>query len=102
MSLTPTLTDLAIAAAPNVDVLAQPTEVSTGGLRAWIQDNVILVILLAIACVVLVGGFRGNLSKVFTVGGLSLIGMAFLGIASSEDAASGIGSWILSLFGVYV
>ena len=102
MSLTPTLADLAIAAAPNVDVLAQTTEVSTGGLRAWIQDNVILVILLAIACVVLVGGFRGNLSKVFTVGGLSLVGMAYLGIASSEDAAAGIGNWILSLFGVYV
>lgn len=102
MSLTPTLADLAIAGSPNVDVLAQTTEVSTGGLRAWIQDNVILVILLAIACVVLVGGFRGNLSRVFTVGGLSLVGMAYLGIASSKDASAGIGNWILSLFGVYV
>lgn len=102
MSLTPTLADLAMTAAPNVDVLAQTTEVSTGGLRAWIQDNVILVILLAIACVVLVGGFRGNLSKVFTVGGLSLVGMAYLGIASSQDAATGIGNWVLGLFGIYV
>ncbi|WP_458682499.1 hypothetical protein [Prescottella equi] len=101
MSLTSAVADLALAT-PNVDVLAQSTQVSTGGLRAWIGDNIIFTILALIACAVLVGGLRGNLSKVFTVGGLSLVGVAFFSLASSESAATGIGNWILGLFGVQV
>lgn len=101
MSLTSTVADLALTT-PNVDVLAQSTQVSTGGLRAWIGDNIIFTILALIACAVLVGGLRGNLSKVFTVGGLSLVGVAFFSLASSESAATGIGNWILGLFGVQV
>ncbi|BCN51497.1 hypothetical protein [Prescottella equi] len=101
MSLTSAVADLALTT-PNVDVLAQSTQVSTGGLRAWIGDNIIFTILALIACAVLVGGLRGNLSKVFTVGGLSLVGVAFFSLASSESAATGIGNWILGLFGVQV
>ncbi|NKT14089.1 hypothetical protein GS979_06420 [Rhodococcus hoagii] len=101
MSLTSTVADLALTT-QNVDVLAQSTDVSTGGLRAWIGDNVIFTILALIACAVLVGGLRGNLSKVFTVGGLSLVGVAFFSLASSESAATGIGNWLLGLFGVQV
>ena len=102
MSLTSAVVELATTAPPHVDVLAQTTEVSTGGLRAWIGDNIVFTILALIACVVLMGGLRGNLSKVFTVGGLSLVGLAFLGIAQSENAATGIGNWILGLFGIHV
>ncbi|BCN46589.1 hypothetical protein [Prescottella equi] len=101
MSLTSAVADLALTT-PNADVLAQSTQVSTGGLRAWIGDNIIFTILALIACAVLVGGLRGNLSKVFTVGGLSLVGVAFFSLASSESAATGIGNWILGLFGVQV
>ncbi|WP_064076065.1 hypothetical protein [Prescottella equi] len=101
MSLTSAVVDLALTA-PNVDVLAQSTEVSTGGLRSWIGDNIVFTILALVACVVLIGGMRGNLSKVFTVGGLSLVGVAFFSVASSETAATGIGNWILSLFGIQV
>ena len=101
MSFTSAVADLALTT-PNVDVLAQSTQVSTGGLRAWIGDNIIFTILALIACAVLVGGLRGNLSKVFTVGGLSLVGVAFFSLASSESAATGIGNWILGLFGVQV
>lgn len=101
MSLTSTVVDLTLVT-PTVDVLAQSTQVSTGGLRSWIGDNIVFTILALIACAVLVGGLRGNLSKVFTVGGLSLIGVAFFSLASSESAATGIGNWILGLFGVQV
>lgn len=102
MSLTPTLADLAIAAAPHVDVLAQTTEVSTGGLRAWISDNIVFTILLLGACVIFVGGVRGNLSKVVTVGGLSLLGLAYFSIAQSESAATGVGNFLLGLIGIQV
>ena len=102
MSLTSAVAELATTPPGSVDVLAQNTEVTTGGLRAWIGDNIIFTILALIACVVLLGGLRGNLSKVFTVGGLSLVGIAFFSLASSESAATGIGRWILSLFGIEV
>ncbi|MFE5790566.1 hypothetical protein [Rhodococcus erythropolis] len=80
--------------------LAQSTDVNTGGLRAWIKDNIVFTILIALACVVLVGGLKGNLSRVFTVGGLGLFGLAYLGIATSESAATGIGNWLLGLVGI--
>jgi len=101
MSLTYTVVDLTITT-PHVDVLAQTTEVSTGGLRAWIGDNIIFTILLLAACVIGIGGMRGNLSKVFTVGGLSLVGLCFFAIAQSESAATGIGNFLLGLMGVQV
>ncbi|PBC45350.1 hypothetical protein [Rhodococcus sp. ACPA1] len=102
MSLTSAVIELATTPPGSIDVLAQNTEVTTGGLRAWIGDNIIFTILALIACVVLLGGLRGNLSKVFTVGGLSLVGIAFFSLASSESAATGIGNWILGLFGIRV
>ena len=98
----PAEVELATTPPGSVDVLAQDPEVSTGGRRAWIGDNIIFTILALIACVVLLGGLRGNLSKVFTVGGLSLVGIAFFSLASSESAATGIGNWILGLFGIRV
>ncbi|MFE5700471.1 hypothetical protein [Rhodococcus koreensis] len=103
-ALASTVVDLANAAypAPDVTTVAQQTEVSTGGLRTWIEDNIVFTILVVIACVILTGGLRGNLSKVFTVGGLTLVGLAYLGIATSESAANGIGNWALGLFGIDV
>ncbi len=102
MSLTFTVLELATNPPGTVDVLAQQTDVNTTGVRSWIGDNIVFTILALIACVVLMGGLRGNLSKVFTVGGLSLVGLAFLGIAQSENAATGIGNWILGLFGIHI
>lgn len=101
MSLTSTVADLALTR-PSVDVLAQTTDVNTGGVRDWIGDNVIFTILILAACVIGVGGMRGNLSKVVTVGGLSLVGLAYFSIAQSETAATGIGNFLLSLIGIQV
>ncbi|MFF1946574.1 hypothetical protein ACFVWF_31065 [Rhodococcus qingshengii] len=100
MSLTFTVLELANNSPGTVDVLAQTTDVSTKGLRSWISDNIIFAILLLVACAVLMGSLRGNLSKVFTVGGLSLVGIAFFAIANSENAATGIGNFLLSLFNI--
>lgn len=88
--------------APDIATLAQETDINTGGLQQWIKDNIVFTILILLACVVLTGGLRGNLSKVFTVGGLGLVGMAYVGIANSESAATGIGNWVLGLFGINV
>lgn len=101
MSLTSTVVDLALTP-PNVDVLAQSTDVNTGGVRDWIGDNIIFTILILAACVIGIGGMRGNLSKVVTVGSLSLVGLAYFSIAQSETAATGIGNWMLSLIGIQV
>lgn len=102
MSLSSAVVDLAITTAPGIDMLAQNTEVTTDTLRSWIGDNIVFTILILIACVVLMGGAQGKLSKVFTVGGLSLVGIAFFSLASSESAATGVGNWLLSLFGIEV
>ncbi|MCD2114383.1 hypothetical protein NXT08_23650 (plasmid) [Rhodococcus pyridinivorans] len=102
MSLASSLAELAITTIPTGDALAQTTEVSTTGVRAWIEDNIVFTILILIACVVLMGGLRGNLSKVVTVGGLSLAGMAYLGVATNPNAATGIGNWLLGLVGIQV
>ena len=88
-SLASTVIDVSIPAthpplAADAVTLAQSTDVNTGGLRAWIKDNIVFTILIALACVVLVGG-------------LGLFGLAYLGIATSESAATGIGNWILGL-----
>ncbi|WKX02008.1 hypothetical protein Q3O43_29475 (plasmid) [Rhodococcus aetherivorans] len=102
MSLASSLAELAITTIPSGDALAQTTEVSTTGVRAWIEDNIVFTILILIACVVLMGGLRGNLSRVVTVGGLSLAGMAYLGVATNPNAATGIGNWLLGLVGIQV
>lgn len=102
MSYASSLAELAITTISTGDALAQTTEVSTTGVRAWIEDNIVVTILVLIACVVLMGGLRGNLSKVVSVGGLSLLGMAYLGVATNPDAATGIGNWLLGLVGIQV
>ncbi|WP_063045017.1 hypothetical protein [Nocardia pseudovaccinii] len=107
MSLASHIVELSLTAPPErqwtgaLQVLAQETEVSTGGLRKWIEDNIVFTILILIACAVLLGGLKGNLSRVLTVGGLSMVGLAYLGIATSENAAQGIGSFILGLIGIH-
>lgn len=102
MSYASSLAELAITTISTGDALAQTTEVSTTGVRAWIEDNIVVTILVLIACVVLMGGLRGNLSKVVSVGGLSLLGMAYLVVATNPDAATGIGRWLLGLVGIQV
>ncbi|MBH0119238.1 MULTISPECIES: hypothetical protein [unclassified Rhodococcus (in: high G+C Gram-positive bacteria)] len=102
MSLITTAAHLAVATPVTGDVVAQSTEVTTTGVRAWIGDNIVFLIMLLIACAVLIGGLRANLSRVVTVGGLALIGIAYFALSSNKDASLGVGNWLLSLFGINV
>jgi hypothetical protein len=80
-----------------VTYLADP---STEGLQAWIRSNGAVTIIAVIACAILLGALKGNVSKVVTVGGLSLVGLVFVVLATNPGAQDALGQWGLRLFGV--
>lgn len=84
------------------DVVAQETEISTGGLRQWIQDNVVILLILLIACAIGLAANKGNVSEVVTKGGLSLVAIAFVVLAGSTDAIHGVGRFLLGLFNIEI
>ena len=69
----------------------------TTGLSAWIQGNVITIILLLIAATALWAGKNGNISKVVTIGACAVVGVAILALATT-GAAADVGVWLVSLF----
>ena len=69
----------------------------TTGLSAWIQNNVITIILLLIAATALWAGKNGNISKVVTIGACAVVGVTILALATT-GAAADIGVWIVGLF----
>jgi len=69
----------------------------TTGLSAWIQNNVITIILLLIAATALWAGKNGNISKVVTIGVCAVIGVSVLALATT-GAATEIGTWLIGLF----
>ena len=70
--------------------------VSTGGLQKWIQDNVVPLVLLAIAVILLwIGGRGDNAGGAGRWGGL-LIGLVALGIAVSGNGPA-IGNFLAGL-----
>lgn len=58
----------------------------TAGLRGWIQDNVITLIILAIAAGILWAARGGNVAKGITIGAGAVVGIVFLGLASGNNA----------------
>lgn len=87
---------LAVHPYPAGTVLADP---STTGLSHWMQSNVVGVILLVIAMAILMAAFAGRASKVMMVGGLTLVGLFFLGIAVTSGSYQGISSWLMHMAG---
>lgn len=71
-------------------------ELGTTGLRQWIQDNVIPLILLAIAVILLWMGGRGDNAGVARRSIGLIIGLVALGIALS-DSGPEIGRQLASL-----
>jgi hypothetical protein len=67
-----------------VELLAQG--LTTSGLQGWIQDNIVPLILLAIAIILLWIGGRGDNAGVARRGFGLLIGLVALGIAVSGQA----------------
>lgn len=68
--------------------------IGTSGLQAWIEDNVIQLILLVLAVIVLWAAKGGNISKGVTVIGGALLGLMFLGMT---DRGQEIGDWLSGL-----
>lgn len=69
---------------------------SGANISQWIQDNVITLILILIAAVVLWAGKSGNVSKVVTIVGASIVGLVWLALATT-GAGARLGEWIVSL-----
>ena len=86
-----------MSALAGAHLLATQAGFGTTGLSAWIQDNVITIILLLIAATALWAGKNGNISKVVTIGACAVVGVAILALATT-GAATDIGTWLVSLF----
>ena len=69
----------------------------TTGLQGWIKDNVVPLILLAIAVIMLFASGRGDLAKLFLIGAGVLVGLTVLGIALTGSGVS-IGTELSRLF----
>lgn len=69
----------------------------TTGLSAWIQNNVITIILLMIAATALWAGKNGNISKVVTIAACAVVGVTVLALATT-GAAMDVGAWLVGLF----
>lgn len=80
-----------------IDVLAQ-TELDTGGIRSWILDNVVPLLLLAVALLMLwLGGGKGDNAGVMRRVGGVFVALAIIGLAVS-GAGVDLGTWIAGLF----
>lgn len=77
--------------------LAAAGQYGTGGLKQWIQDNVITVVVLIAGVSVLWAARGGNIAKGVTIGAGVLIGLAVIGLATGNNA-SDIGTFFIDLF----
>ncbi|MDQ3989437.1 MAG: hypothetical protein M3291_09630 [Actinomycetota bacterium] len=78
-------------------VVAQ-AELSTGGLRTWMLDNVVPLLLLAVAVLLLwLGGGKGDNAGVMRRVGGVIIALGVIGLAVS-GAGVDLGTWIAGLF----
>jgi hypothetical protein len=71
-------------------------QIGTGGLQAWIQDNVVPLLLLSIAVILLWIGGRGDNAGVARRSIGLVIGLVALGIAVSGNGPE-IGQFLASL-----
>ena len=81
-------------------LLAQPPPppggYGTSGITAWIQDNVVTVVILLAACAVLGAARSGNIGKGITITAGRILGVAVLGLATGATAID-IGDWLVHL-----
>ncbi|HEY8721590.1 hypothetical protein [Pengzhenrongella sp.] len=68
----------------------------TGGISAWIQNNVVPIVLLVAAVAALWAGKSGNISKIVTILVCCVLGLSVLALATTGAGAE-IGTWIVSL-----
>ena len=79
-------------------VLAQETELGTAGVRAWLLNNIIPLVLLAVALLLLwLGGGKGDNAGVMRRLAGVVIALAIVGLAVSGLGVN-VGEWIAGLF----
>lgn len=80
-----------------IDLLAQ-SQLDTGGIRNWILDNVVPLLLLGVALLMLwLGGGKGDNAGVMRRVGGVFVALAIIGLAVS-GAGVDLGTWIAGLF----
>lgn len=78
--------------------LAQETELGTEGVRAWLLNNIIPLVLLAVALLLLwLGGGKGDNAGVMRRLAGVVIALAIVGLAVSGLGVN-VGEWIAGLF----
>jgi len=78
-------------------VVAQ-AELGTGGLRTWMLDNLVPLLLLAVAVLLIwLGGGKGDNAGVMRRVGGVIIALGVIGLAVS-GAGVELGTWIAGLF----
>ncbi|SFB51152.1 hypothetical protein SAMN05216266_11531 [Amycolatopsis marina] len=78
--------------------LAQDGELGTGGVRTWLLDNVVPLVLLAVALLLLwLGGGKGDNAGVMRRLAGVVVALAIIGLAVS-GAGVDVGEWIAGLF----
>jgi hypothetical protein len=71
----------------------------TGGVRDWILNNLVPLLLLTVALLLLwLGGGKGDNAGVMRRLGGVVIALAIIGLAVTTSAGQDIGEWIASLF----
>jgi len=79
-------------------VVAQAAELSTNNLRTWMLDNIVPLLLLAVAVLLLwLGGGKGDNAGVMRRVGGVIIALGVVGLAVS-GAGVNLGTWIAGLF----
>ena len=78
--------------------LAQEGELGTGNVQAWLLDNIIPLVLLAVALLLLwLGGGKGDNAGVMRRLAGVVIALAVIGLAVSGLGVN-VGQWIAGLF----
>jgi len=77
----------------------QPPGLGTSGVRDWILNNLVPLLLLTVAVLLLwLGGGKGDNAGVMRRLGGVIIALAIIGLAVTTDAGSNIGKWLAGLF----
>jgi hypothetical protein len=78
--------------------LAQDGELGTSGVRTWLLDNVVPLVLLAVALLLLwLGGGKGDNAGVMRRLAGVVVALAIIGLAVSGGGVD-VGEWIAGLF----
>lgn len=79
--------------------LAQETGLGTSGVRQWILNNAVPLLLLTVALLLLwMGGGKGDNAGVMKRVGGVVVALAIIGLAVTNGAGPAIGQWLSGLF----